>query len=76
MRRFALMTLGIVIGLWLILSGCQRPAQELSVRAPLLLGVIFYSERDGRGGFYFWDWLTHQIRPFTSYDEVISPFSL
>jgi hypothetical protein len=76
MRRFDLIILGIILSIWLILSGCQRQAQELSVRAPLLLGVIFYSERDGRGGLYFWDWRTHRIRPFTSYDEVVSPFSL
>jgi len=74
MRRFDLIILGIILSIWLILSGCQRQAQELSVRAPLLLGVIFYSERDGRGGLYFWDWRTHRIRPFTSYDEVVSPF--
>jgi len=75
MRRFlftAILFIGALLGL--ILAGCRNQPLTLSAYAPSPSGIIFYSEREGLGALYYWDWQTHWIHRFTSPEEIISPY--
>lgn len=57
-----------------LLTGCIKAILP-STSAPFPMGVIFYSEQEGKGALYFWEWKTSAISQVSLPEQRISFFS-